>query len=314
MMRIKIAILIVLIALVSSCHRNQHLTVQGYVEGENIYLSSPYSGILKNIKVQRGQHVERNQELFQLDPNPQAYTIAQTQSELAQAKSTLADLIKPRRNPEIAAIEAQIEQAKSQIALAKVRVDRFDKLYKRQATDKDTLDAAIANLQQQQDLKAQYEANLALAKLGSRDDQIKAQQAIVDSLTAKLAQAKWELAQKTLAAPASGVIFDTYYRQGEFVPNQQAVLSLLTPENTRIEFFIPLNALAKIHLGQEVVFNCEGCNKDNIAVINYISPDAEYIPPLVYSRENAAKLVFRIKAHIKNSNLFKPGQPVMVTL
>lgn len=313
-MRIKIVLLVVLMALSSSCHRDQRLTVQGYVEGENIYLASPYSGILRDIKVQRGQRVEKNQELFQLDPNPQAYVIAQTQSELAQAKNTLADLKKPRRTPEIAAIEAQIEQAKSQIALAKLRVDRFDKLYNRQATDKDTLDAAIANLQQQQDLKAQYEANLALAKLGSRDDQIKAQQDMVDSLTAKLEQAKWELAQKSLTAPASGVIFDTYYRQGEFVPNQQAVLSLLTPDNTRIEFFIPLSALAMTHLGQEVVFNCEGCDKDNIAVISYISPDAEYIPPLVYSRENAPKLVFRIKAQIKKSTLFKPGQPVMVTL
>lgn len=312
-MRLKLLILSLIIA-ISSCNRPQHPQFEGYIEGESIFLASPFYGVLDKLSVQRGQQVHKGQLLFSLDPNPQQITIAQAQADLEQAKNTLADLKKPRRSPEIAAIEAQIEQTNAQITLAQIRVSRYQKLFAKQATDKDTLDAALANLQQQQDLKLQYESNLELAKMGNREDQIKAQQNLIDSLTARLNQAKWDLSQKTIFAPANGVVFDTYYRAGEFVAAQQSVLSVLTPENIQIEFFVPLKFLAQIKTGQKITFDCDGCQTNNEAVISYVSPDAEYLPPLVYSRDNDSKLVFRIKAHILNPTLFKPGQPVMVSI
>jgi len=313
-MSFKSVLTLTMILLISSCSREDHKQFQGYVEGENIYLASPYFGILTELKVTRGEHVNKGQLLFQLDPNPQQLNISQVQGELEQSKNTLVDLEKPRRLPEISAIEAQIEQANSQIQLAQIRVDRYQKLYKRQAIDKDSVDAAIAHWEQQKQLKQQYESNLALAKLGGRDDQVKAQKAKINSLQAKLNEAKWELAQKTVFAPASGVIFDIYYRVGEFVATQQPVVSLLTPHNIRIEFFVPLEYLSKVQVGKKISFECDGCEKNNAAVVSYISPEVEYIPPLVYARDNYSKLVFRIKASISKPTLFKPGQPVMVTL
>lgn len=313
-MRLKYLILLLMILVITGCDSDDQNQVEGYVEGENIYLASPFYGVLQHLAVQRGQQVKQGDLLFSLDPNPQQINISYTTNELKQALSTLEDLKKPRRKQEIEAIEAQIEQTNAQITLADLRVARYQKLVNKQASDKDSLDAAIAILQQQKALKVQYEANLALAKLGSREDLIKAQQNRVDALIAQLAIAKWELSQKTIYSPANGVIFDTYYRTGEYVAAQQAVLSLLTPENIRIEFFVPLEYLAKLKVGQKISFSCEGCAKNNPASISYISPDAEYLPPLVYSRENNSKLVFRIKAHINNPLLFKPGQPVMVNL
>ncbi len=313
-MPLKLGAIFLLILSIAGCGREKHHQFQGYVEGENLFLASPFYGVLIDLKVLRGQHVDKNQLLFKLDPNPQAINIEQVQAELEQAKNTLMDLEKPRRSPEILAIEAQIAQTNAQIQLAALRVDRYEKLYAKLATDKDSLDSAKANLERQKQLKQQYESNLALAKLGGREDQIKAQKAQINVIIAKLNEAKWELAQKTIYSPASGVIFDTYYRTGEYVASQQPVLSLLTPENIRIEFFVPLEYSSKVLVGQKITFDCEGCEKNNSAVISFISPDAEFIPPLVYSRENYYNLVFRIKAQITKPLLFKPGQPVTVTL
>ena len=177
-------------------------------------LASPYSGILQDIKIHRGEHVSKDQFLFRLDPKPQEINVQQAQADLEQAQRNLTDLEKPKRVPEIEAIEAQISQTEAQIQLAAIRVERYKKLYSKGATDKDTYDATVSNLQQQKDLKHQYQANLALAKLGSREDQIKAQQGLVNSLKAKLNEVQWEMAQKSISAPAAGVIFDTYYRLG----------------------------------------------------------------------------------------------------
>ncbi len=297
-----------------SCSKPAKHQYQGYIEGENVYLASPYSGVLKNLFVQRGEQVKQGQLLFQLDTDPQALIVEQSQAAKLQAERVLKDLENPRRLPEIEAIEAQIGQTDAEKTLAELRVKRYQQLYARQATDKDTLDAAIANLQEKQQLLKQYQANLELAKLGSREEQISAQKEQVKASEAKLNQAKWQLHQKQVYAPAEGFIFDTYYRVGEFVANEQAVLTLLPPKNVRVEFFVPVEELKNIYNGQKICFVCYGCHVKSNATINYISPEAQYMPPLVYSRDNADKIVFRIKAVLEQPGLFKPGQPVTVIL
>ncbi|SPX61899.1 hemolysin D [Legionella feeleii] len=298
----------------ANCGQQKERSYQGYVEGENVYLASPNSGRLMRLYVHRGDQVKKGQLLFSLDADPQILVVKQNEADLLEAQKLLNDLMQPRRTPEIAAIQAQIEQTDAQLKLAEIRVQRTQQLYAKQAIDKDSVDEAVALYKEQKQLKAQYESNLQLAKLGSRDEQIKAQQAQVISLTAKLAEAKWQLEQKTVYAPNDGFIFDTYYREGEFVGSEQSVLSLLPPENVRIEFFVPVQTLTRLRRGQEITFLCDGCIKKSEATINYISPEAQFIPPLVYSRDNSDKLVFRIKAKLKHPSEFKPGQPVSVFL
>lgn len=248
----RLLLLALLIVGNSACNQKQTRSYQGYVEGENIYLASPYSGTLLNLSVKRGESVSKNQLLFQLDPDPEQLRVKQSESDLEAALHTLKDMQDPSRLPEIDLIKAQIQQIDARIALAQIRVNRNQQLYTRKATDKDTLDAAVADLQVQQSLKAQYESSLKLALMGSRDERIQAQDARVALLNDKLGEAKWQLAKKkTVRAPASGLIFDTYYREGEFVAMQQPVLSLLTPDNVRIEFFVPVETLPNLAVGQK---------------------------------------------------------------
>lgn len=311
-MKIKAIAFLLLSGFLTGCgHSNKH-NYQGYVEGENIYLASPYSGNLFEALVQRGQRVTKGELLFKLDPYPQQLDIQEASASLKQGKQQEINLKKPRRPQEIDAINAKIGQANEQIALAAIRVKRNQSLYAKHFVDKDTLDASQERYTELTYVKAELEANLALAKEGSRTHEIQAQQAQVSALQAKLKQSEWELAQKTFYAPADGVIFDTYYRPGEFVDNGRPVAALLTPSNIRIEFFVPADGLAALHVGQKIAFECDGCAINNQASITYISPEAEYIPPLVYSRENKDKLVFRIKASIDHAENFKPGQPVVV--
>ena len=47
--------------------------------------------------------------------------------------------------------------------------------------------------------------------------------------------------------------------------------------------------------------------------MSYVSSQAEYTPPVLYSKEARAKLVFLVEARLPNAPL-RPGQPIDVRL
>lgn len=306
--------IIALFAILFSSCTSKKIQYQGYVEGENVYLAAPVGGNLIHLYVTRGQSVKKGDVIGVLDPNPQLFSIQEAQYTLMQAKHVLQDLKNPKRPAELQAIEAQIKQAEAQIRLASLRVHRNETLVMKHALDKDTLDNSIERQEELAQFKNQLMANLDLAHEGARIEQIKAQTYQIKALMTKLKAATWELQQKTIYAPAAGLIFDTYYKQGEYVSPQRPIAALLTPENIRIDFFVSVQRIDKLKLGQKIMFVGYNGNERNEAIISYISPEAEYVPPLVYSRNNYHKLVFRIRATVKDTARVKPGQPVIVTI
>lgn len=304
-------IIVATLFLITGC--SDSTSYQGYADAENIYLASAYSGVLKTLYVSRGESIKKGQLLFKLDEYPQQFMIEQTQAVVQQQKHLLEDARQPKRPQEIEALEWGIKQVDAQISLAQLRVKRNEVLYKKHVVDKDSLDASNERYEELLAIKNQQEKNLELAKLGARSQNILAIQQGVRSAALKVKEIKWQLQQKTIYAPADGVVFDTYYKVGELVSAERPVLSLISPQNIYIQFFVPSRQLPKIKLGQTIRYTLEDMPSYHLAVISYISPEAEYIPPLVYSRDNSDKLVFRIKAKPKNPMLLKPGQPLIVT-
>jgi HlyD family secretion protein len=161
---------------------------------------------------------------------------------------------------------------------------------------------------------AELQAELETARLGARADEIQAAEAEVSAARAQLAQAEWRLDELSQAAPQAGLVVDTLYRTGEWVTAGAPVVSMLPPENVKLRFFVPEPRLGAIEVGDEVQVRCDACAPDLTAVISYISPDAEYTPPVIYSREMRAKLVYLVEAKPREPDALRPGQPVDVTI
>lgn len=306
-------IVILLLFFISGCGQSDKHTYQGYVEAENIYLASPFSGTLNKMLVQRGEHVKKGQLLFKLDSNPQDLALEEAHALMQQQKELFEDARLPKRKPEIDSAQWAVTQVEAQIRLALLRVKRYEMLVQKHAIDKDTLDSAKEHYEELLAVLGQRKDDLIMTQLGARAQQIKALEHSVAAGVLKGAQIKWQLSQKSLYAPVDGIVFDTYFRVGELVSAERPVAAILDPKNVRIEFFVPVERMSTLKVGQNVTYACDGCNKINKAVIWYVSPEAEYIPPLVYSRDNNDKLVFRIKATPEHLMSLKPGQPVVIT-
>lgn len=310
-------IFILLIALlVVSCIKTKQTIVQGYIEGRYTYLSSALSGRLEKLIVSRGDRVEADNLIFVLDQQPETDQLKQAQKNFAQTQQILIDLQKGQRQTVLDQIKAQRAQAVTVMQLDKKTLLRYQRLYTKRAIDKASVDAAQSNYQRDVKKIKELDASLSEAKSGARENQIKAQRATVEAAMADLKRAKWALAQKTMYAPISGFVFDTYYRVGEFIPANQPVVSLLAPENIKLVFFIPEPILSRISLGERIRFSCDGCREKTPATISFISSQAEYTPPVIYSEDTRDKLVYRVEAKIAPDIAihFHSGQPVDVYL
>jgi len=303
------------IGILAGCGGPPSPAVQGYVEGEFVYVSSTAAGTLDALSVRRGAQVRAGDPLFTLDNVPEKAARDQAAEQLAQARATLEDLKKGKRPFEIQSAQAQLNQAQAALALAGQELARQEQLAAVPgAAARQDLDRARSTRDQDSQRAAQLEADLKTAQTGSRDDQIAAAQAGVRALEAALARAEWDLSQKSRAAPAAGLVFDTLYRPGEWVAAGRPVVALLPPENVKVRAFVAETRVGAIHPGDAVRVTVDGVRQALAGKVSFISPQAEYTPPVIYSQESRGKLVFMVEAVFDAATAanLHPGQPVDV--
>lgn len=129
---------------------------------------------------------------------------------------------------------------------------------------------------------------------------------------ANLAWSQTRLARRRAVSPASGSIQEVYFRPGETVPPGRPVVALLPPSNLKVRFFVPERELAAIKIDETVTVACDSCEKGLTAKVSFIARSAEYTPPVIYSMEERAKLVYLVEARPEHPEKFRVGQPVSV--
>jgi HlyD family secretion protein len=139
-------------------------------------------------------------------------------------------------------------------------------------------------------------------------------QAALRQAKANLEASQTRLDRRKAFSRVDGTVEQIYYRPGETVPAGRPVVALLPPGNLKIRFFAPQAELPKIKYGETVTVACDGCDKGLTAKVSFIARSAEYTPPVIYSQEERAKLVFLIEARPDDPAKFRVGQPVSVTL
>lgn len=156
-------------------------------------------------------------------------------------------------------------------------------------------------------------SELAKTGTGTQKD-LDAATAVLRDAQARLNSSQTRLARRSVFSPVSGTVQQVYYRVGEMVPAGRAVLSLLPPGNIKVRFFVPEAVLPKIAYGGTVKIGCDGCDKNLTARVSFIAGQSEFTPPVIYSLDERAKLVFLIEALPKKPGDLRVGQPVDVTL
>ncbi|HEY1543891.1 MAG TPA: efflux RND transporter periplasmic adaptor subunit [Xanthobacteraceae bacterium] len=169
--------------------------------------------------------------------------------------------------------------------------------------------ATLANARQTFDRAQQ----LLKTGAGTQKD-FDAAQATLRQAEAQVNTAQTRLARRSIASPVSGSVEQVYFRPGEVVTASKPIVALLPPGNIKIRFFVPETVLARVSYGEEVKVRCDGCAADISAKVSFIAKSAEFTPPVIYSQDERAKLVYLIEALPENPGSLRVGQPVDVRL
>jgi HlyD family secretion protein len=310
-----IVCLLAVVTVLMGCDPPVSDLIQGYVEGEYVYVAAPYGGALATLSVRRGVQVNAGDPLFALEQVSEKAARDEAERKLSQARANLEDRRKGKRPSEIASLRAQLQQAQAALQLSLREVARQEGLaVVPGAAVEVEVDRARSVRDQNQQRVSQLEADLNTALLGSRTDQVAAAGAEVRAKEAALAKAEWDLAQKHQVAPKAGFVFDTLYREGEWVPAGRPVVVLLPPDHIKVRVFVSQARLGTIRLGDSVQVMVDGVQGSISGKVSYISPKAEYTPPMLYSQGSRDKLVFLVEVLFDQAaavNLH-PGQPVDV--
>ncbi|MEK8034103.1 HlyD family efflux transporter periplasmic adaptor subunit [Ideonella sp. DXS29W] len=288
----------------------------GYAEGDYIYIAAPVSGTLQTLSVQPGQQVAAGTSLFTLDATPAQAARAEADARLRAAQAQAQNTTKGRRADEIAVVRAQLAQAQALAARAESEWQRQKALVEQHFVSQSRLDDAATARQQARDRVAELEAQLKVSHLPARPDETDSAKAQVDAAEQAQKQLAWREQQAVQTAPAAGLVADTFWRPGEYVPAGQPVLSLLPPAARKARFYVPEAELGALKIGQAVKLQCDGCGTPIEAHISRINSQPEYTPPVIYSNTQRAKLVFLVEARPEADQAARlhPGQPLDVHL
>jgi HlyD family secretion protein len=304
-------ILLAAMLLLAACDKPTSSGLLGYVEADYVYAAPISNGRITEVAVKRGATVAAGAKLFTLDAVDETAKRDQAKAALDEAKSKLADLMIGERPEELAIIQAQLDAAKASMTLSVPRVERRRKMVTTKIVGVEEVDEAESALLADRGHIAEYTARLAAAKLPGRADQIAAAEHAVSEAEAALASAQWALDQRQVVASADGRIEDVYFRVGEEVNAGAAVLQLLPPANLKLRLYVPEPQLGSYKIGNKLNIACDGCASGQTATISFIAVTAEFTPPVIYSRESRAKLVYLIEARPDDTaQPWHPGQPV----
>lgn len=147
---------------------------------------------------------------------------------------------------------------------------------------------------------------LDLEALRAQTDQARAQAAIAEE----------DLKKSRLFAPFDGFVTVKDVEEQEYVQAGTPVLTLAKLDEVWVKTYIPETQLGRVRLGQGAqVISDTFSGKLYPGLVTFISPEAEFTPKNVQTKEERVKLVFRIKVTLKNPEQeLKPGMPVEVIL
>lgn len=318
-MKIMRFLTLILSIIIISCNSENSLkTIEGTgtLETENIILSSQVGGEVIEINADEGEKVMSGDTLLIVDPEIYKLQLEQAEAAKKVAEAQLKLLKTGAREEEREQATAMLKQAQVNYESAKADKERFENLYTEHAVTKKQLEDIISRFEI-------AEAQLKTAKENKKKIENIARPEEIEQAEANLkrAEANEALLQKNLdncyiTSPISGQIIEKFIDPGEVASPMSALFKIADLSIAEITVYVPENKLGLVKLNQSAEITVDTF-PDIVyeGKVVYISPEAEFTPKNIQTKDERTKLVFGVKIKIPNPEYeLKHGMPADVVI
>lgn len=306
----------------------------GVVEGTEVDVAARLPARVKAVNVELGATVKAGDVLVELDCTEQHALLAaanakhdaakrQAEAAAAQAGSALAAI--DAANAQVGAAGAQkkaLEVAKGTSERQVERLSQLEGSGGATEVDLDQANTAAARLSEQvsaldaQMRAARGQARAARSQAEAARAQAEAAKIAILAAAADVSRAESLVAECTLEAPVDGVVAVRAYEPGEVVMPGARVMRIVGLDRVRVTFYVPNAELAMVEAGRAVSVTADAYPEEAFAgKIDWVSPEAEFTPRNVQTREDRDRLVYAVRATLENpGHKLRPGMPVDVAV
>lgn len=273
-----------------SCGTEAEFDAQGSFEATEVVVSAEAAGRILWFDAEEGTAVEPGARIGQIDT-------LQLDLQRRQLEAQQAALLASRPD-----IRAQAAALREQIAKQERELTRVQNLLRDGAAttkQRDDIEAQIRILQSQ--------LSAALSSLDKSTVTIDGNAAVVESQIAALDD---RIARCRIASPIAGVVLTKYAEAGELAAVGKPLLKVADLEHLYLRAYFTSEQLAAIRVGDAVTVTADfgGDQRyDYEGRITWISPESEFTPKTIQTRDSRANLVYAAKIAVQNDGRLKIG-------
>jgi len=306
-MRIIRPILILTILLIFSCSNSNdsnQIETSGTIEASEVEIRTKVAGELIDIEIKEGEKVSTGDVIALIDDSDLQIQKAQAVAALNLAKAKYQTVIEGTRPEDKAQLEEFVKQAQLNYDNAKQDFERAENLFKSQSVSQKIFDDAKLRVEVAEAQFTAAKENLKKAVTGARQSEINAAKAAVEQANAAVDATDKRISDAIIKSPINGFSTLMNYEKGEIVNTGAVLTRVVDLQNVWTKIFINEIDLGKIHLNQEVIIKVDSFKDRQFkGRVSYISPEAEFTPKNIQTKEERVKLVYAVKVSINNDDL-----------
>lgn len=290
---------------------NKRIEASGTVEATNVTVSAKVTGQVQKLLFNEGDKINAGDTLMIIDHDILAIQLQQSDASVESSRAQYDLLVKGARSEDIKQAEDALTQAKANYDYAQLTKERNEKLFAANSITKQQWDDITAKFDVS---SAQYNSakeNVKKMKNFARPEEIRQAKANLDRQIAASNLLRKNISDSYVVAPISGFVVKKFVEAGESVTQLSSLVMISDLSYVDLVIYVSETELGKVKLGQETKVSVDSYkNKIFTGKVIYISPDAEFTPKNIQTKDERTKLVFAVKIHIHNPNYeLKDGMP-----
>jgi HlyD family secretion protein len=300
-----------LIAGCSSSNNKNSIEATGTIESVNVVLSSKTSGEIKELRIQEGEKVKQGDTVMVIDTRTLQLQLKQQESGSEMSRAQLNLLRNGARKEDISMAESSLNQAQSNYDQAKNDLERLQKLYQTQTITKKQYDDAVTRFNLMNDQLSSAKENYHKIRNFARPEELKQAEAKLNQSLASADLIKKNINDSYIVSPLNGIVVKKYFEVGESVSPMSSLVKISDLTNVELYIYVTEIELGKIKLGQKAEVSVDAFkDKKFEGKVTYISPEAEFTPKNIQTKDERTKLVFAVKIELPNPDFeLKSGMP-----